>query len=270
MHVIFTDLDGTLLDHETYSWEAAHPAIQRLIDAGIPWLFVTSKTRAETEFWRREMGNQHPFVVENGGAAFVPWGYFPTPIAGARHIQDYELLEWGTLHANLITALRKASEASGCRVRGFHDMSVAEVAETCALPTSLAELAKRREYDEPFTVQDENRAEKLVGMIESQGYFCTRGGRFRHITGPNNKGVAVRALTALFTKAYGPVTTIGLGDGLNDAPLLRQVQVPILVLSQQSEELKKLIPQGAVTQKSGPEGWKEAILSMIPSPADTA
>ena len=80
----------------------------------------------------------------------------------------------------------------------------------------------------------------------------------------------MRALTALFTEAYGPVTTIGLGDGLNDAPLLGQVQVPILVLSQQSEELKKLIPQGAVTQKSGPEGWKEAILSMIPSPADTA
>ena len=270
MQIVFTDLDGTLLDGDTYSWDAARPAIQRLIDAKIPWIFATSKTRTETEFWRREMENQHPFVVENGGAALVPRGYFATPIAGARHIQDYDLMEWGTPYPSLIAALRQASETSGCRVRGFHDMSILEVAEACGLPPDLAELAKRREYDEPFTVLDENQASGLVAAIESQGLRCMRGGRFWHITGSNDKGVAVRALTALFTEVYGPVTTIGLGDGLNDAPLLRQVQIPILILSRQSEELKKLVPRGTVTQKGGPEGWKEAILQMIPSPAGTA
>ena len=36
MDVLFTDLDGTLLDRDTYSWEAARPALDRLIQKGIP------------------------------------------------------------------------------------------------------------------------------------------------------------------------------------------------------------------------------------------
>ena len=80
MDVIFTDLDGTLLDRETYTWEAARPALDRVKRQGIPWVLVTSKTRGEVEFWRRCLGNEHPFIVENGGAVFVPAGYFPFAI----------------------------------------------------------------------------------------------------------------------------------------------------------------------------------------------
>lgn len=66
MQTVFTDLDGTLLDHETYSWEAARPALERLELSGIPWILVTSKTRAEVELWRKQLGNRHPFIIENG------------------------------------------------------------------------------------------------------------------------------------------------------------------------------------------------------------
>jgi mannosyl-3-phosphoglycerate phosphatase len=43
MQTVFTDLDGTLLDHETYSWEAARPALERLELSGILWILVTRK-----------------------------------------------------------------------------------------------------------------------------------------------------------------------------------------------------------------------------------
>src|SRR5215469_2449579 len=62
MDLVFTDLDGSLLDAQTYSWHAARPAIECLDKRGTPWILVTSKTRAEVEFWREKLGHRHPFI----------------------------------------------------------------------------------------------------------------------------------------------------------------------------------------------------------------
>jgi mannosyl-3-phosphoglycerate phosphatase len=249
MHLVFTDLDGTLLDHETYSWEAARPALARLEQLGVPWMLVTSKTRAEVEVLRREMGNRHPYIVENGGAAIIP---------GER------VLEWGAPYADLVESLRRASEVSGCRVRGFHEMSVAEVAERCELAPAQAELAKQREYDEPFVVLDEERATALETAIDAEGRRWTRGGRFRHILGDSDKAVAVRALAEFFARAHGPVTTVGLGDSLNDAGFLNAVDRPVLIRSAHSAALQLAVPHGVLTERPGPSGWNEAVLNLFP------
>ena len=68
MDVVFTDLDGTLLEHSTYSFAEAEEALDLLRSQDIPLVICTSKTRSEVEFWRRLLGNEHPFIVENGGA----------------------------------------------------------------------------------------------------------------------------------------------------------------------------------------------------------
>ena len=73
--VIFTDLDGTLLDHHTYSYDAARPALERLRKSEIPLIMVSSKTRIEIEVLRTEIGNREPFIPENGGAIFIPDDY---------------------------------------------------------------------------------------------------------------------------------------------------------------------------------------------------
>ena len=44
--VIYTDLDGTLLDHHTYSFDAARSTIAALSERGIPVIPCTSKTRS--------------------------------------------------------------------------------------------------------------------------------------------------------------------------------------------------------------------------------
>ncbi len=263
MDLIFTDLDGTLLDQDTYSWEPARPALNRLRRHGVPWVLVTSKTRAEVEFWRRCLGNEHPFVVENGGAAFVPLGYFRFAVPGARRRDSYEAIEWGTNYGQLVAGLQEASRMSRCRVRGFHEMTPEEVAALCGLPLQLAVLAKQREYDEPFLILDPDRAGALAAAIEDQGRHLTRGGRFWHILGANDKARAVAALTALFELGDTPVRTIGLGDALNDASFLNTVAAPVLIRSPQAAELKARVSHGLVTDRPGPEGWNEAILALI-------
>jgi mannosyl-3-phosphoglycerate phosphatase len=263
MDVIFTDLDGTLLDRDTYSWEAARPALDRLRQQGVAWVLVTSKTRAEVEFWRRCLENEHPFIVENGGAAFVPLGYFPYAVRGGKRRDAYEAFEWGTPYEELVADLQRASRMSQCRVRGFHEMTPEEVANLCDLPLKQAVLAKQREYDEPFLILDPDRAGALAAAIEEQGRQWTRGGRFWHILGANDKALAVEALSALFERGNAPVRTIGLGDGLNDASFLNVVAAPVLIRSPQAAELKARVPHGLVTDRPGPEGWNEAVLALI-------
>jgi mannosyl-3-phosphoglycerate phosphatase len=261
--IVFTDLDGSLLDRDTYSWEPARPALERLKRHRIPWILVTSKTRAEVELWRRLLGNTHPFVVENGGAAYVPGGYFPMPIPGALPRDGYDVVEWGARYEDLVAGLEDASRASGCRSVGFHQMTAEEVAAACDLPIEQARLAKQREYDEPFQIVDHDRTGQLLAAISEQGLRWVQGGRFYHVCGNNDKSRAIKLLRDLFERVRGHVITIALGDGLNDAPLLNAADIPIIVRSPSAAALARRVPGGILTECQGPEGWNEALAGKL-------
>lgn len=64
--VIFTDLDGSLLDTETYRFDAARATLEELTACQVPMVLCASKTRAEVEPLRQELGNTDPFIIENG------------------------------------------------------------------------------------------------------------------------------------------------------------------------------------------------------------
>jgi mannosyl-3-phosphoglycerate phosphatase len=255
MRIVITDLDGTLLDHHTYSFQAAKPALAGLKRLGVPLILCTSKTRAETQHWQRVLDIQHPFIVENGGALCIPPAYFSFATPAAIPI--------GAPYAELTAALREASRLSGCRVRGFNDMSVAEVAAECGLPLADAAFARQREFDEPFLVLDPGRQESLLHAIEQLGRRYTRGGRFFHITGENDKARAVQLLAALFVRECGRIETLGLGDGPNDASFLNAVDHAVLIRSRHLPSLQALAPGGIATRAEGPQGWNDAVLAWL-------
>lgn len=262
MRVLFTDLDGTLLHLQTYSADAARPALQRLNRKRVPLVFCTSKTRAEVEFWRKELENKHPFIVENGAAVYIPEGYFDFPIEEGVERDGYRVIEFGRPYAELVEGLRAASRESGCRVLGFADMSVEEVSARTLLPLEQAALAKRREYDEPFEIIGVG-THTLLNAIHARGMQWTRGDRFYHITGHNDKANAVRALTQLYRQAHKEVATVGIGDGHNDVSFLSAVDRPIVIHSRFAVALKRAVPHSTVTQSPGPHGWNEAVLEML-------
>ncbi|MGQ9633364.1 MAG: HAD-IIB family hydrolase [Bryobacteraceae bacterium] len=264
MVLVFTDLDGTLLGHQTYDFEPALPVIQRLAARGIPLIYCTSKTRAETEYWRCRTANHWPFVVENGGAIYVPPRSFPFAVPGAARRGDYEVLEFGTPYSRLIEALDQAEQRSGCRVRAFHRLNAKQVSLLTALPAAQARLAAQREYDEPFEILDPERADLLLREIEKQGLYWTRGGRFYHITGGNDKAAAVRALTGLYRRLQPELVTLALGDGLNDAAMLAAADRAIVMPSAQSSRLLEMVPGARLAPEPGPTGWARAVLEMVP------
>ncbi len=263
--VVFTDLDGTLLDHRTYAFDAARSTLDQLARDGVPVILCSSKTRAEIEHLRAQLSLPHPFISENGGAVFVPDGYFPFPHGAARRWPDYRVIEFGRPYHELVSALHTTAEAVRIPVAGFSDMTVEEVGRLCGLSLLQARLAKLREYDEPFQILDPSprSRSRLLRILHRRGLRCTRSSRFEHLTGATDKGVAVAALRRLYERAVEePIVTIGLGDSLSDLPLLRAVDIPIIVDNQDaaaSDRLLRKVPTARLTNKQGPRGWAEAI-----------
>jgi mannosyl-3-phosphoglycerate phosphatase len=264
--IVFSDLDGTLLDPDTYSCGPAEAGVRALRQLGHPLVLCSSKTRAELEFWRERLENNAPFIVENGGAIYIPRNYFPFPIDGARRRGSYDVIEFGTPYAELVRSLQSASVLSRCRTFGFHEMSVAQICLRTSLPVRHAEMAKKREYDEPFEILGSS-AHRLLSAIRSLGKTCKQGDRFYHLTGRNDKAHAVQRLTGLYARAYGDVSVMGIGNTPSDTRFLAAVQEPVIVRSPFASAMAKLIPRSFITMSPGPAGWNEAILLMAAGPA---
>jgi mannosyl-3-phosphoglycerate phosphatase len=262
MIIVFTDLDGTLLDAGTYAWSEAKTALKELTRRDIPLVFCTSKTCSEVEFWRRELGNTHPFIVENGAAVFVPRGYFPLAIPGAASRRCYEVMQFGKPRRILIETLESACAETACRIRPFHRMSASEIAAVTGLSVEQAGLAAQREYTEPFEILAPDH-HPLLKAIEERRLEWTQGGRFYHITGGSDKGVAVQWLSNLYSKAFGPTITVGLGDAPNDIEFLNAVDIPIVVRSALAPLVQRAAPGSRVTAAWGAAGWNEAVLNFV-------
>ena len=131
--IIFTDLDGTLLDRETYSFEPAQPALHLIKQKGIPLVLSTSKTRAEIELYRKRLENDHPFICENGGAVFIPKDYFSFRFPYERELDWYFVIELGTFYLQIIEVLESVKKETVIPIRGFSDLTVKEVASLCGL-----------------------------------------------------------------------------------------------------------------------------------------
>lgn len=262
--VVFTDLDGTLLDHSTYSFEPARPALEALAAAGVPVVLSTSKTRAETEHWRRALDNTDPFIVENGGAALIPQGYFGPDVSYDRQDEACGILEFGLPIAKIRLALAAIRDATGLPLRGFGDMSLDEIAAGCGLSREHAALAARREYDEPFIGADRASLGAVVREAAAAGLRVVTGGRFCHLIGGNDKGRAVRALRRLFDRGGEPIRAVGLGDSPNDEPMLREVDVPILVRRTDGRRAVTVeLPGLVIAPHAGPQGWRDAVLRIL-------
>lgn len=262
MIILFTDLDGTLLDESAYSADPAREALRCTEELGLPLVFCTSKTRAEVEYWRATLSNTHPFIVENGGALYVPDGYFAPRFRAPAQRGAYGIFEFGVPYDDLLETLWQASRESGCRICGFHDMSALEISRKYGLPLEQARLAKIREYDEPFEILDPP-GDELLEAIKRRGKTCTRGGRLNHITGLGNKAHGVFLLTYYYLSTFDTIITVGLGDGMNDLEFLRCVDIPIILKSKAAGRLKSALPRARVTDQAGPEGWSRAVLEIL-------
>jgi len=251
--IIFTDLDGTVLNHHNYAYEAVLPLLAVLKAKSIPVILNSSKTLAELEVWQRRLRLDTPMIAENGGVIRFKdqSGEIQTQLIG----MPYDQIRSTVKH------LRKVN---GWKFEGFGDWTVAEVMNHTHLSTSDSVVAKERKVTEPILWNDtEANFKQFVIALSVMGLSLKKGGRFYHVMAQHDKADAMRYiknnLDILGLKS--PVKTIALGDGGNDQSMLDFADVAVVMPAASG---KSLVVAGAVyAQSEAPNGWVESIQTIL-------
>lgn len=263
--VVYTDLDGTLLDHHDYSFAAAEPALNLLREHGIPVILTSSKTFVELAALARRLDFEYPVIGENG--AFIAW---PDDCAMAVRADStengYRFRRFGKKYGDILSVLHQLRLHPDFRFSGFSDWCVEELMEHTGLDRAAAERAQQRQASEPILW--EGREEALPAFrqaLESQGLQLIRGGRFFHVMGPSSKGKALGWLqNILAAQSCGDeLGAIALGDGPNDLDMLEAADIAVVVANPDSPKIAPKTDRLIYTEKPGPSGWNEAITHLV-------
>ena len=252
---VVTDLDACLLDERTYSFAAARPALDALEERRIPLVLASSKTRLEMVGLAQEIGAVAALIVENGGAIL--------PLAALPGLAAPVVL--GERREVLVAALAAIAAETGATVRGFASLRPDELATLSGLDVEAARRALIRDYDEPFLLEAGD-AEVIARAAAARGLAHARGGRFHHLTGRTDKGLALHLLRNRGRDAGWDASWMALGDSPNDLAMLVEADYAVIVPRPEGPvepALARALPHAHVAERPGPEGWNAAVLRAL-------
>lgn len=249
--IVFTDLDGTLLDHDTYSWSAAIPALEMMKSFNVPLVLASSKTAFELVVLRKELGFEHcPAIVENG-AGLLPAYEEPDQNAGQ--------------HAQILTALSELPPALRALYEGFSDWSDAECAEKTGLPLEQAKTARQRQFSEPgLWSGSQEQLQDFETKLAEKGIYARQGGRYLTLSlGATKADWMSKILDDFDPKPQ----TMALGDAPNDVEMIVEADFGVIIKNTHGAGIPK---QGDAaeasivrTTQSGPTGWNIEVLARL-------
>ncbi|WP_348656217.1 HAD-IIB family hydrolase [uncultured Sulfitobacter sp.] len=248
--LVFTDLDGTLLSHSSYRWDAATPALDTLRNIGAAVVLASSKTAPEIAEIRAELAWDHcPAIIENGA------GILPPDSTDMPKTDSY-------------VRLRHALDSLPAELRdpfcGFGDMTVAQIAQITGLSHNDAANAAERAFSEPgiWSGSAELRG-AFIDALHDHGIHAREGGRFLTLSYGRTKADQMAALT----DAFAPRHTLALGDAPNDIEMLQAAEFGVIVANPHRDPLPPLPGEDTDriirTTLPGPAGWNGAVLDLI-------
>jgi mannosyl-3-phosphoglycerate phosphatase len=230
--ILFADLDGTVLDKDSYEPGPSLKALGRCRDAGIHVIFSSSKTGAEIELYHASYVPHpgSPFIAENGGGVFFPLDHWGEPPGGEQKGRFWKVT-LGALHQEVFRVLTEAAERVGMQIQTFTGMTPEEIARRTGLSLEEARLAGKRDFDEPFWIEEheQRNLKALQEAIAAEGMYLTRGGRCFHVHGASDKGKAADYVRQRYEQEMGKVYAAAVGDAANDLPMFRVVDRAYLV-----------------------------------------
>jgi mannosyl-3-phosphoglycerate phosphatase family protein len=261
--LVFTDLDGSLLDHHSYSYQDALPQLHVLDRAGIPVIPASSKTRSEIARLRQALGNTHPFIVENGAAIWIPRDYFAQQPAQTRERDGYWVREMVAPRQHWLDLLKTVYADFAGEFDYFQRAGAAGIARMTGLSEEAAGEANQRDYSEPVHwLGSSERREEFLSRLRAAGAHPLQGGRFISVSGDCDKGAALAWLRGVYQGAFPDRTChdIAIGDSRNDCAMLEAAETALLVRSTVHEFPALQRQQGVLrSQALGPAGWAEGV-----------
>ena len=267
--VIYTDLDGSLLDHYDYNHRAADTLLSELDTAGTPVIPVSSKTYAELLPLRQELHSRHPFIVENGAAILVPDGYFDQQPADTEARDGYWRKCFSPPRHYWLQLIHRLEAAFAGDFVGFAQMSIDEIARLTGLDRAAAARAAAREYGEPvlWTGSDAGR-ERFILALQREGAQVLQGGRFLHLSGNCDKGQALHWLHRHYRQASAGQRPLSLaiGDSQNDVAMLERADWALIVRSPaHPPPTLTRNERTRISEAYGPLGWAQGVRSVLGS-----
>ncbi|KTF11630.1 HAD-IIB family hydrolase [Pseudoalteromonas sp. 10-33] len=263
--IIFTDLDGTLLDHTDYNTSNVSELLQQLQSAHIPVVFNTSKTFCEVVEIKNELNIQQPFIVENGAAVFIPQSYFELKPIGCKEVGGYWCYALASPLSSLLNDLDSLDAQYKAHYKLFSELSSEQISELTGLNNAQARRAQTRDYSDPLYWYGSNELlNTFVSDVTALGYDIKIGGRFIHIAKNTDKSAAQQWLVKQFTQHFRkPLTVIALGDSDNDKQMLEHADIAIIINNPSSKKPVKLSHNKArYSQSPAPQGWIEEITTL--------
>lgn len=270
--LVMTDMDGTLLNHHDYGFEAAKPTLASLDQNQIPVILNTSKTFAELVDLQVQLQLESPFVVENGSAVYLPEAYFSndfvqTNLTDTRLADAYRVKILG----QKLSELQNYVQTRQVDAINFIQCSVEQAVALTGLSEEQARQAQQRQFSLPLYFQNPHAEEQFASEAEHAGFRCLRGGRFLHLMGQTDKGQALLWLKNCYKQWYGEaIQVLALGDSHNDLAMLEQADRAVVVRTDKGYGIE--LPQHPnliQTQNSAPEGWAEGVERALIHPAAT-
>lgn len=255
--IVFSDLDGTLLDHDNYSFSAALPALEALMTRGALVVLASSKTAAEIADLRDEIGlSRCPAIVENGAGLLAP--------AGGRETQGND----GEAHKALITQLNALPTALREKFEGFSDWSIEEIAERTGLSHEAAGRAAQRRFTEPGVwTGSEDELGVFAEALCDRGVSMRRGGRFLTLSFGATKADRMKEIVQRYSRGGAPPVSIALGDAPNDIEMIEAADYGVIIANSHGAGIAPLPNEAAGrisrTIEEGPKGWNQAILDIL-------
>ncbi|MEW8500722.1 MAG: HAD-IIB family hydrolase [Candidatus Thiodiazotropha taylori] len=249
--LVFTDLDGTLLDHHSYDFSPALPALRLLKENQIPVIPISSKTHAELNVHKAQLELDGPMVAENGAVIIYPNEEPQVAPPGYLMMRDF---------------LVDCRSNPDFDFIGFGDMSDEQVMQETGLNRESAQLAQQRLASEPLLWHgDQESLKRFQRKAQSAGMRLLQGGRFLHLLSDTDKGQAItHIVNHLRSRGKQINRTIALGDSDNDRAMLLAATTPIIVRKHDGSHMTlPERPDTKVTDEPGPSGWNQALLDLI-------
>lgn len=252
--IIFTDLDGTLLNHHTYDYKVVLPILQRLKSLQIPVILNSSKTLTELEEWQNKLELNTPMIAENGGVMRI-----------SSNQEPFKKVQLGVSYDHIRSVLEQLRAEFAWQFEGFGDWSLAEVMNHTQLHSTQALKAVEREASEPilWLDSDENLSAFKARLAEHQ-LTLKQGGRFYHVMGHHDKATAMKVLLNQFYDVPSSQVVVALGDSENDRDMLDYSDYAIVIPNNPTKIFD--YPSYFKIAKTAPEGWLEAMEKLLAQP----
>ena len=251
--IIFTDLDGSLLDKDTFKFDEIEDYFKELISNGIKIIINSSKTEAELLDFNKEYNLNLPFISENGSSIHrlnLLHKDLPSIISISRPadqiISIYNKIIPNNLKKKINFILR---------------LNYKEQKKIFGLPLDKMMLAAKRNYSLPIQFVG-NKIEKneFIKIMNDVGLTVQTGGRIMNICDKVNKSKAMfKVLRLIREKLDDDIITIGVGDNENDIEMIKQTNYPCLVKNESFNSALINIDNLIKSSEPSPRGWSDVI-----------